>query len=160
MSDFDWDDDDNFGDAQNQSNVMKELRKAYKEAQKQKKELQEQLQSMKNSLRERSVKDVLASKGLPEKISKFIPEDVTSAEEVEAWVSEYGDVFGIQAASEEQPAAPSPELQAINRIAATQQSGETYSGDPNQLDALIRAASSPEELNRVLFGNSMGPQAV
>ena len=33
MSDFDWDDEDNFGDAQNQSNVMKELRKAYKEAQ-------------------------------------------------------------------------------------------------------------------------------
>ena len=115
---------------------------------------------MKNSLRERSVKDVLASKGLPEKISKFIPEDVTSAEEVEAWVSEYGDVFGVQAPSEEQPAAPSPELQAINRIAATQQSGETYSGDPQQLDALIRAATTPEELNRVLFGNSMGPQAV
>lgn len=160
MSDFDWDDDDSFEDAQGESTAMKELRKAYREMKKQNKELQESLNGMKTSVRERSVKDVLASKGLPEKISKFIPEDVTSAEEVEAWVAEYGDVFGVQTRSEEQPEAPNPELQALTRISATQQSGESFSGDPDQLDALIRAATTPEELNRVLFGNALGPQAI
>lgn len=160
MSDFDWDDDDSFEDAQGESTAMKELRKAYREMKKQNKELQESLNGMKSSVRERSVKDVLASKGLPEKISKFIPEDVTSAEEVEAWVAEYGDVFGVQTQSEERPEAPNPELQALTRISATQQSGESFSGDPDQLDALIRAATTPEELNRVLFGNALGPQAI
>ena len=160
MSNFDWDDDDAFEDAQAESNAMKELRKAYREMKKQNKELLENLTNMKNSVRERSVKDVLASKGLPEKISKFIPEDVTSAEEVEAWVAEYGDVFGATPQSEEQPAAPNPELQALSRIANVQNTGETYAGDPDQLDALIRAAQTPEELNRVLFGNALGPQAI
>ena len=109
MSNNDWDDDDDFSDAQ-ESNAMKELRKAYKAAQKSNKELQEQLTNLQSSLRERSVKDVLASKGLPEKIAKFIPSDATSAEDVEAWLSENGDVFGVQAATEEQPQQVNPEL--------------------------------------------------
>ena len=158
MSDFDWDDDDS-EDAQ-ESNAMKELRKAYKAAQKQNKELAEQLQQMQSSLRERSVKDVLASKGLPEKIAKFIPETATSAEEVEAWLTENGDVFGVQAATEEQPQQVNPELQAWQRIAATQSSGQPFTNDPDQLSGLIANADSPEALNKLLFGSATGPQAV
>jgi hypothetical protein len=86
---------------------------------------------------------------------------VTSAEEVEAWVAEYGDVFGVPAQKEEsQQAAPSPELQALNRISNVQNTGETYSGDSDQLDALIRAAQTPEELNKILFGSVSGPHAI
>ena len=158
MSDFDWDDDDS-GDAQ-ESNAMKELRRAYKATQKQNKELAEQLQQMQSSLRERSVKDVLASKGLPEKIAKFIPEEATSAEEVEAWLSEYGDVFGIQESTEEQPQQVNPELQAWQRIASTQSSGQPFTNDPDQLSGLIANADSPEALNKLLFGSVTGPQAV
>ncbi len=160
MSDFDWDDDD-AADAQ-ESNAMRELRKAYKAAQKQNKELQEQLESIQGSLRERSVKDVLASKGLPEKIAAFIPKEATSAEEVESWLSEYGDVFGISSDSgESQPQQQnSPELQALSRIASTQSSGQPFTNDPDQLAGLIANADSPEALNRLLFGNAMGPQAV
>lgn len=159
MSNNDWDEDDDFADAQ-ESNAMKELRKAYKAAQKSNKELQEQLNSLQSSLRERSVKDVLASKGLPEKIAKFIPADATSAEEVEAWLSENGDVFGVQAATEEQPQQVNPELQAWQRIAATQAAGQPFSNDPDQLAGLIANADTPEALNKLLFGNLTGPQAV
>lgn len=160
MSNFDWDDDDSM-DA-SESNAMKELRKAYKAAQRQNKEMQEQLESMQSSLRERSVKDVLASKGLPEKIAAFIPKEATSAEEVESWLSEYGDVFGIQSdSSEGQPQQEaSPELQALSRIAATQSSGQPFSNDPDQLAGLIANADSPEALNKLLFGNTTGPMAV
>ena len=42
MSNFEWDDDDT-EDAQNESNAMKELRKAYRAATKQNKELVEKL---------------------------------------------------------------------------------------------------------------------
>ena len=158
MSDFDWDDDDS-GDAQ-ESNAMKELRKAYKAAQRQNKELAEQLSQMQSSLRERSVKDVLASKGLPEKIAKFIPSEATSAEDVEAWLAENGDVFGVQASTEEQPQQVNPDMAAWQRIAATQSSGQPFTNDPDQLSGLIANADSPEALNKLLFGTTAGPQAV
>jgi hypothetical protein len=161
MSDYSqWEDDDETFDGD--SNAMRELRKAYKAMQKQNKELSEQLETIKSSTRERSVKDVLTSKGLPEKVAALIPKDVTSAEEVESWISEYGDVFGLQVqdSSEQAQKPASPELQAMTRIAETQSGGQPFSGDSTQLDALIRSAQSPEELNRILFGDSLGPQAV
>lgn len=160
MSDYSqWEEEDEF---EGDSNAMKELRKAYKAMQKQNKELSEQLNSFKSNLRDRSVKDVLASKGLPEKVAALIPKDATSSEEVEAWLGEYGDIFGLTQASSEQAAQQpvSPELQAMTRIAETQSSGQPFSGDATQLDALIRAAQTPEELNRVLFGSTTGPHAV
>lgn len=160
MSDYSqWEEEDEF---EGDSNAMKELRKAYKAMQKQNKELSEQLNSFKSNLRDRSVKDVLASKGLPEKVAALIPKDATSSEEVEAWLGEYGDIFGLTQASSEQAAQQpvSPELQAMTRIAETQSSGQPFSGDATQLDALIRAAQTPEELNRVLFGSVTGPHAV
>jgi hypothetical protein len=121
----------------------------------------EQLSSVQKSVRERSVKDVLAAKGLNEKISAFIPVEFTSTEEVSAWVEEYGDVFGVQAStSETERTNGSPDLSGLNRIAATQQSGQPFQNDPDQIAGLIAGARTPEDLNKILFGNSTGPNAV
>ena len=161
MSDYEWDDDEM--DAQGETNAMRELRKAYKKLQAEKKELAESLEAMQSSLRERSVKDVIASKGLPEKVAALIPRDATTSEEVEAWISEYGDVFGIQASEAEQPAQQrqvNPELAALNRIAETQSSGQPFTNDPDQLASLIASADSPSALNKLLFGTESGPQAI
>jgi len=160
MSEYEWDDDDI--ETSNDSNAMKELRKAYKKLQAEKKELSEMLDGMQSSLRERSVKDVLASKGLPEKIAAFIPKDATTSEEVEAWIAEYGDVFGVQAAEADEPEQPkqvNPELAALNRISETQSSGQPFTNDPDQLASLIAGADNPEALNQLLFGSTTGPQA-
>ena len=160
MSEYEWDDDDI---ETSDSNAMKELRKAYKKLQAEKKELSEMLEGMQSSLRERSVKDVLASKGLPEKIAAFIPKDATTAEEVEAWISEYGDVFGVQSSEAEEPAQQrqvNPELAALNRISETQSSGQPFTNDPDQLASLIASADSPSALNKLLFGTEAGPQAI
>ena len=161
MSEYEWDDDDI--DTQGDTNAMRELRKAYKKLQAEKKELAESLEAMQSSLRERSVKDVIASKGLPEKVAALIPKDATTSEEVEAWISEYGDVFGIQAEEAEQPEQQeqvNPELAALNRISQTQSSGQPFSNDPDQLASLINAADNPEALNKLLFGTTSGPQAI
>ena len=159
MSEYEWDDDDI---DTNDSNAMKELRKAYKKLQAEKKELAEQLEGMQSSLRERSVKDVIASKGLPEKVAALIPKDATTSEEVEAWIAEYGDVFGVQVEADEpeQSTQVDPELAALNRISETQSGGQPFSNDPDQLASLISAADNPEALNKLLFGNEMGPQAI
>jgi len=159
MSEYEWDDDDI---DTNDSNAMKELRKAYKKLQAEKKELSEQLEGMQSSLRERSVKDVIASKGLPEKVAALIPKDATTSEEVEAWITEYGDVFGVQVEAEqpEQSKQVDPDLAALNRISETQSGGQPFTNDPDQLASLIAAADDSEALNKLLFGNATGPQAI
>ena len=158
---YDWDDEE---DAASGGNAMKELRDAYKKASKQNKELMDQLTDLQKQIRTRSVKDVLAAKGLPPKIAAFIPESANTSEEVEAWISEYGDVFGVQvedqaSAAEVAPRQVDPALQALGRISQAQATGQPYSGDPDQLAGLIAAARTPEELNQILFGTSEGPSA-
>jgi TolA-binding protein len=160
---YDWeDDDDDFeSESKGSTDVLKELRKANRSKEKQLKELQEQLSKMQSSVRERSVKDVLESRGLNSKIAAFIPKDITSADDVTAWVEEYGDVFGATQAdsseAESSPAQFNPELAALNRISQAQSSGQPFSSDPAQIAAQIASASSIEELNMLLFKNVNGP---
>jgi hypothetical protein len=162
---YDWeDDDDDFETSQSKgsTDVLKELRKANRAKEKQLKELQDQLTQMQSSVRERSVKDVLESKGLNSKIAAFIPKEITSADDVAAWVDQYGDVFGATSAvdsseAESSPAQFNPELAALNRIAQAQSSGQPFSSDPTQIAAQIASASSVEELNMLLFKNANGP---
>jgi hypothetical protein len=162
MSEYDdW--EDNAEDAQEGVDIP-ELRKAYRKLQKQNKELLDQLGGMQKQVRERSVKDVLADKGLPPKIAAFIPDSVSTSDEVEAWIAEYGDVFGVQVEEQEGEVSSAgskkddPTLKALGRISSVQQSGEPYTGDPDQLASLIANARTPEELNEILFGTMDGPQ--
>ncbi len=160
MSEYDqWDDDNE--DARED---IPDLRKAYRQMKKQNKELLEQLTNAQKQVRERSVKDVLQTKGLPPKVAALLPESVTTSEEVEAWLKEYGDVFGFTSQEQEteqakEPKAPNPELEALSRISSTQQSGQPFSNDPDQIAGLIAGARTPEELNKILFGSEFGPQA-
>ena len=155
--DDDWDLD---ADERQDNNVLRELRKQNKNKEKQIKELTEQLESLNKNVRERSVKEVLTARGLNPKISAFIPEGVSSEEEVAAWVDEYGEVFGATPVQQEASSAGDnrPELQDLTRISETQRSGQPYDSDPAQLAARIQGATSPEELNKLLFGNAAGPQ--
>lgn len=160
MSEYDdWDDDTE--DAQG-SNALRELRKANKAKEAQIKKLSDELAAMRGAVRDRSVKDVLTAKGLPEKIARFIPPEATTSDEVEAWLAENGDVFGITTQADEATKAPSmaPELQALSRISEVQNTGQPFANDPDQLSALIKSVSSPEELNKLLFGTTAGPQAI
>ena len=112
MSDFDWDDDDT--DTTNDSTGMKELRKALRAEQKRNKEMSGKLDEMLNSSRDRTVKDIITSKGLPDKLSKLIPSDVTSPEDVENWIAEYADLFGAATSEENQePAVDAADMQAF-----------------------------------------------
>ena len=162
-STVDWDDDDDDfgGDDQPTRTEVPDLRKAYNALKRQNKELTEQLTLAQKGIRERSVKDVLTAKGLNAKIAAFIPESVTTEEDVQAWVDQYGDVFGTP--TPEPPAnegQENPDLTALGQIADSQQSGAPFTGDAAQMASLIANARTPEELNKVLFGNVAGPQAI
>ena len=91
---YDEDDDFDVTDETQDANGPANLRKALKRAEKEKKELAEQLSAIQSDLRSRSVKEVLAQKGVPDKVAKFIPGDVSTPEQIDAWLTENADVFG------------------------------------------------------------------
>lgn len=159
--DYDDYDDEFGGDARgSDNNVLRELRKQNRAKEKQIKELTERLTGLAQQARERSVKDVLAAKGLSPKIAKFIPEDMTSEEEVSAWVEENAEIFGAAPASVESDGeATGPDLSGLTQISQMQSTGQPFDGDADQVAALIRSARTPEELNKVIFGSHQGPDA-
>lgn len=160
--DYDDYDDEFGGDARgSENNVVRELRKQNRAKEKQIKELTERLNGLAQQTRERSVKDVLTAKGLNPKIAKFIPEDLTSEDDVSAWVEENAEVFGGMPAQVDSNdgGQPGPDLSGLTQISQMQSSGMQFDGDEDQVAALIRSARSPEELNQVIFGSSSGPSA-
>ena len=143
------DEDDDFATEETQQDGPANLRKALKRAEKEKKELADQLAQIQSDLRSRSVKEVLANKGVPEKVAKFIPGDISTPEAVDAWLSENADVFGFQLAGQE-PAPTSEETKAnvaaYQRINAASQNANTPTRDQD-LAAKIAGAKTVEELN-------------
>lgn len=149
MSDMDFD-IDNLDDDSG-SNALKELRKAYKAKEKQAKELEEKLNELLTTSRRSTIEGVLTEAGVDTRISRFIPESVTTPEEVQSWLSENGDLFGVQVQEPE----PAPEVAAAHRMANMANTAPSL--DAGDLMSRIDAATSVEELNEALFGNSAGP---
>jgi hypothetical protein len=144
--------DDDFDDIEDtqDANGPANLRKALKRAEKEKKELAEQLAAIQSDLRSRSVKDVLAQKGVPDKVAKFIPGDVSTPEQIDSWLSENADVFGF--AKPEEAAQASEETQAqvasYQRINAATQNASTPSRETD-LAAKLAGAKTLDELNAI-----------
>ena len=148
-----YDDDDDLDAVEEQEqNAPANLRKALKRAEKEKKELAEQLASIQADLRGRSVKETLAQKGVSEKIAKFIPGDVSTPEQVDAWLTENADVFGFQKA--EADAAPVSEEEAANRAAYQRINAATQNANTpprnQEIAAKIAGAKNISELNDLL----------
>ena len=120
---YDYDDEDEDTTTQEQQ-VPAGLRKALKRLEKENQELREANALRDSMLRERTVKDVLDSKGVPSKIAKFIPSDVATPEQVDSWLAENADVFGFQSqkqpdAVDEQRQQTSAQYQRINAATET-----------------------------------------
>ena len=147
--------DDDFDDVEEtqDQNGPANLRKALKRAEKEKKDLTEQLAAIQSDLRSRSVKEVLATKGVPDKVAKFIPGDITTPEQIDSWLTENADVFGFS--KTEAAVQANEETQAnvasYQRINAATQNANTPSRDQD-LAAKLAGVKSLEELN-ALTGN-------
>lgn len=143
---YEYDDEDD----DTTTDVVGQLRKVNRALEKRAKELEAELNGLKVQTRQRTVKDVLQAKGLNPKIAAFIPQDIDSSEEaIINWVNEYGDVFGVQAPTEEKPTAKNPEVMAqarINNIAAT---GSAPDVDEDAF-AKIAGAKTREDLDALL----------
>ena len=150
MSNYEDDEEDFELDS---NDAFSQLRKANKQKEKQLKEIQVELSELRKEKRDRTIKETLTSRGVNPKIAAFIPQDIDLTEEsLSTWLSEYGDVFGIESQSTNQASSNLPEGFKENYIKAqsTMDAGLTADRErliQSQMDEA--AAKGPEALKQL-----------
>jgi hypothetical protein len=151
MSNFEYEDDeDDFTQESGNNDLVKQLRKAAKQKDKELQELRAQFEGVSKAQRERSIKDVLESRGVNSKIAKFIPSDVDSTEEsLSKWLEENGDVFGFQATESNQPVVDPAQAAAYKKMNSVTEQGLTPDASEDIMRKLM-SANSKEELDDII----------
>lgn len=154
MSNNYWDDEDDDIDNEQfatEGDLLKKLRKAKRADEKRIKELTEQLESLSKVQRERTVKEVLESKGVNAKAARLILKDLdgdVSPEAVNGWLEENADLFGIKID------APEPKASEMDRAALRQQDiltqGAVTPDRAEDISMRMDNASSADELLALL----------
>jgi hypothetical protein len=110
MSNNYWDedeDDDTTTQPMNDSDVMKQLRKAKRSDEKRIKELTEQLETFSKAQRESVIKKVLESNGVSPKAARLIAKELdgdVTEDSVIDYLTENAEVFGLEVQYQEAPA--------------------------------------------------------
>ena len=152
MSNYEYeDDDDDFTQDSSSNDLVKQLRKAAKQKDKELQELRAQFEGLSKAQRERAIKDALAARGVNQKISSFIPQDIDPTEEsVSKWLEANADVFGLnieptQAVPNTDPA----DIAAYKKMTQAAESGITPEAGQDIMSRLMNA-NSKEELDAVI----------
>jgi hypothetical protein len=140
-------DQDEPGASQQDSSVLKDLRKAHSAQVKRIKELEAQVATFSQESRSRSVRELLASRDLNPKIASFIPEEVEGPEALGKWLDDNADVFGVTPAQPAQP--PDPSIAALRQMDAIGSVAQSSVGG-NDLMAAIANAQTREELDALI----------
>jgi hypothetical protein len=151
MSNYDYEDDDDFDTNDSSNDLVKQLRKASKQKDKELNELKAQFESLNKAQRERAIKDALASRGVNSKIASFIPQDIDPTEEsVSKWLEDYADVFGIEVSQTQATPNVNPnDAAAYKRMTNSADSGVSPEHNGDIMQRLMNA-NSKEELDEVI----------
>ena len=150
MSNYDYEDDDDFTTEDTSNDLVKQLRKASKQKDKELNELKAQFESLNSAQRERAIKDALASRGVNSKIASFIPQDIDPTEEsVSKWLEEYADVFGIETSQTQTPNVNPADAAAYKRMTNSADSGTSPEHNGDIMQKLMNA-NSKEELDDLI----------
>jgi hypothetical protein len=151
MSNYDYEDDDDFTTDDSSNDLVKQLRKASKQKDKELNELKAQFESLNKAQRERAIKDALASRGVNSKIASFIPQDIDPTEEsVSKWLEDYADVFGIETGQTQATPNVNPnDAAAYKRMTNSADSGVSPEHNGDIMQKLMNA-NSREELDEVI----------
>ena len=137
-------DDEEFSDS---SDLVKKLRRAAKVNEKRAKELEAELTTLRTEQRKNNVKSVLESKGVRPSIAKYIPEDVSTAEDIDTWLAENAEDFGITFNQPRQEA----DLATLRQIDAVTANAVSPAG-MDDLMLRLNQAESAEEIEKLIFG--------
>ena len=150
MSNYDYEDDDDFDTNDSSNDLVKQLRKASKTKDKELAELRSQFESLNKAQRERAIKDALAARGVNSKIASFIPQDIDPTEEsVSKWLEDYADVFGIEVSQNQTPNVNPADAAAYKRMTNSADSGTSPEHNGDIMQKLMNA-NSKEELDDVI----------
>jgi hypothetical protein len=150
MSNYDYEDDDDFTTDDSSNDLVKQLRKASKTKDKELQELRSQFESLNKAQRERAIKDALAARGVNSKIASFIPQDIDPTEEsVSKWLEDYADVFGIEVSQTQTPNVNPADAAAYKRMTNSADSGASPEHNGDIMQKLMNA-NSKEELDDVI----------
>jgi hypothetical protein len=122
--------DNDYGQDEQESSGMKQLRQALDKANAALKAREDELGKLQGQVRTQSVREILRDLGVKPKVAGLIPSDIDSTPEaVEKWVKDYEDVFGGALRAEEKskdsesetapvtPAQPSVDAATSRRLA-------------------------------------------
>jgi len=152
MSNYEYeDDDDDITTSDSSNDLVKQLRKAAKQKDKELQELRAQFDGLNKAQRERAIKDALAARGVNQKISSFIPQDIDPTEEsVSKWLEANADVFGLNIESNQAvPNTDPADIAAYKKMTQAAESGITPESGQDIMSRLMNA-NSKEELDAVI----------
>ena len=151
MSNYEYEDDDDDFTQDSSNDLVKQLRKAAKQKDKELQELRAQFEGISKAQRERAIKDALAARGVNQKISSFIPQDIDPTEEsVSKWLEANADVFGLNIESSQAvPNTDPADIAAYKRMTQTTEAGITPESGQDIMSRLMNA-NSKEELDAVI----------
>lgn len=96
MTQWNFDDDDDAQEQEKPKGNSGGLRAHVKRLEAENAQLKADHEKAAKTLRQRAITDVVTSKGLDKRIAAFVPSDLASAEDVEKWLGEFGDLFGTK----------------------------------------------------------------
>jgi hypothetical protein len=151
MSNYEYEDDDDDFTSETSNDLVKQLRKAAKQKDKELQELRAQFDGISKAQRERAIKDALAARGVNQKISSFIPQDIDPTEEsVSKWLEANADVFGLSIESNQATPNTDPaDIAAYKRMTQAADTGVTPESGQDIMSRLMNA-NSKEELDAVI----------
>lgn len=117
-----------------------------------KKELKEELDALRGEVRKNTLSSLLTAKGINTKVIKFIDDDVTDEETLNAWLADNADLFGSSETTEVEDATPNATSEEINSAKKLGTLNEVAStpGKIEELNAKIANAKDKTELNEAL----------
>jgi len=150
MSNYDYEDDDDFDTNESGNDLVKQLRKAAKQKDKELAELRDKFDGLSKAQRERSIKDALERRGVNTKIASFIPQDIDPTEEsVSKWLEDYADVFGIDLGQNQTTNVDPADIAAYKKMTGTADAGTSPERGADVMSRLMNA-NSKEELDDII----------
>jgi hypothetical protein len=141
----DEDDEDYTPTYDNDTDLVKKLRKALKAEQRRAKELETNLGELSKAQKERILKDVFTSRGVNAKIAAFVPNDIEASEEaISSWIDQYADVFGIQ---QDAPKVSEQDIASMQRMNNVLTNAEAPGASDDIANRLANAGSEDEILS-------------
>ncbi len=152
MSNYDYEDEDDdiTTESSTSNDLVKQLRKAAKQKDKELAELRDKFEGLSKAQRERSIKDALERRGVNQKISAFIPQDIDPTEEsVSKWLEDYADVFGIDLGQNQTANVDPADIAAYKKMTGTADAGLSPERGADVMSRLMNA-NSKDELDEII----------